>query len=678
MGVLALIVAMVGAVSPNSTGASAQASLVPPGAEKPSFNCAKAKSAAARLICADGELTRLDAELGITFQKKKAQLSPSDQSKFAADELVWIRARNAHCGLDRKGNATIELLANGKPCMMEAISERIAFLAQPASVAGAPLVGPPVMLVPPESLSVEGTLATPQDVLPKPTSQPQQECDGAPVEYNPFKGVADAHEREALSSALDADRKDDYATALRQLRPLAERGRAAAQSFLGMMYAFGQGVPQSYTEAAKWFRLAAFQGDATGAGELANIYYRGLAVPQDLTQAARWSCLAAEQGYAPAQLLLGYMYRSGDGMEQNDAMAVKWFRFAADQGYTEADTKLGLMYAEGKGVTQDYAEALKWYRAAANQGDEHAQALLGTMYFDGRGVTQDYVQAHMWFNLSAAQGSQPAANARDLLSKHMTPAQIAEAQRLASEWRPNTANASSSPKSEPQFPSRGERKTEAISGTAFFVTGDASEIAKKIPSNAQGIALTNAHVVEGCSQIQVRTGISSGAARVVAHDDVNDLALLTTDVKPSMTASWRFSVRQGEDIAVYGFPLAGVLAAGGNIVTGNVTALAGLRDDSRFLQISAPVQPGNSGGPLLDRNGSVLGIVVAKLDALKVVSATGDIPQNVNFAIKASAAAAFLDAQGVLHPESAPGPTLSTPDIAERARKLTMQVVCIR
>ena len=164
----------------------------------------------------------------------------------------------------------------------------------------------------------------------------------------------------------------------------------------------------------------------------------------------------------------------------------------------------------------------------------------------------------------------------------------------------------------------------------------------------------------------------------MGRDDGNDLALLATDLQPASAANWRLSIRQGEDIIVFGFPLAGVLATGGNIAVGNVTALAGLGDDSRFLQISAPVQPGNSGGPLLDRNGNVVGIVVAKLDALGIASVTGDIPQNVNFAIKASVAAAFLDAQRVVHAEGASSPALSTPDIAERAKGLTMQVVCVR
>jgi hypothetical protein len=107
-----------------------------------------------------------------------------------------------------------------------------------------------------------------------------------------------------------------------------------------------------------------------------------------------------------------------------------------------------------------------------------------------------------------------------------------------------------------------------------------------------------------------------------------------------------------------------------------VTALAGIQDDSRSLQISAPVQPGSSGGPLLDEAGKVVGVVVAKLDALKVARVTEDMPQNVNFAIKATVAADFLGAHGVRYAEGNPGPPLAPSAIAERARAFTVRVEC--
>ena len=101
-----------------------------------------------------------------------------------------------------------------------------------------------------------------------------------------------------------------------------------------------------------------------------------------------------------------------------------------------AQNNLGLMFELGQGVTRDYAEAARWYRKAAEQGEALAQDNLGRMYEQGRGVTQDYVLAHMWHNLAAAQGDDDAAKARDGLAQQMTPDQIAEAQRLAREWKP--------------------------------------------------------------------------------------------------------------------------------------------------------------------------------------------------------------------------------------------------
>ncbi len=94
------------------------------------------------------------------------------------------------------------------------------------------------------------------------------------------------------------------------------------------------------------------------------------------------------------------------------------------------------MYDNGQGVLRDYAEAVKWYRKAAEQGNAKAQNNLGLMHEEGRGVPQDYVQAHMWYNLAGAQGGQQAAKNRDLVAKLMTPAQTAEAQRLARKWQP--------------------------------------------------------------------------------------------------------------------------------------------------------------------------------------------------------------------------------------------------
>ncbi len=104
--------------------------IVPRGNEKPSFDCTQAKTAAARLICADAELARLDGELGAAFQKRKAQISAPDQSKFVAEELAWIRDRNTRCDLVGKNTAATEVLASSKQCMASMVRARIAVLSQ--------------------------------------------------------------------------------------------------------------------------------------------------------------------------------------------------------------------------------------------------------------------------------------------------------------------------------------------------------------------------------------------------------------------------------------------------------------------------------------------------------------------------------------------------------------------
>ncbi len=114
--------------------------------------------------------------------------------------------------------------------------------------------------------------------------------------------------------------------------------------------------------------------------------------------------------------------------------ALKEFRPLADQGDAAAQNNLGYMYELGKGVSQDYQEALRWYRLAAEQGDPPAQRNLSYMYYHGQGVPQDYVQAYMWVTLAAAQGYAKAIEGEEFLTKKMTHAQLAEAQRLAREW----------------------------------------------------------------------------------------------------------------------------------------------------------------------------------------------------------------------------------------------------
>ena len=149
----------------------------------------------------------------------------------------------------------------------------------------------------------------------------------------------------------------------------------------------------------------------------------------------------ARDGDIRAQYNLAVLYDKGIGAPQNYAEAARWYLAAAERGHLDAQANLGFAYEQGRGVAQDYAAAAKWYRAAAERGDIAAQANLGTLYANGWGVARDDILAHMWLNLavSGAEGAKfrrRLIRKRDRVAERLTPERIAEAQRLARDWRP--------------------------------------------------------------------------------------------------------------------------------------------------------------------------------------------------------------------------------------------------
>lgn len=205
-----------------------------------------------------------------------------------------------------------------------------------------------------------------------------------------------------LSLAKTEYENGNYAAAHQLFRPLAEQGHATAQFYLGIMFAFGQGLSQDHAEAVHWFRKA------------------------------------AEQGHLEAQVNLAKSYADGKGITQDYQEAKRWYERAVAQGDGDAHVNLGNLYYKGLGVPQDYGRALMHFRFAANGGSAVAMAKLGLMYKLGDGVLQDFVRAYMWFNLAGARGYEHAAVFRDGVAKQMTPDQIAEAERLAREWKPKS------------------------------------------------------------------------------------------------------------------------------------------------------------------------------------------------------------------------------------------------
>jgi S1-C subfamily serine protease len=332
------------------------------------------------------------------------------------------------------------------------------------------------------------------------------------------------------------------------------------------------------------------------------------------------------------------LYSSGTGVPKDETEAARWFRKAADQGKAAAQYFLGGMYAAGTGVPKDEAEAVRWNRKAADQGDASAQTDLGIAYAVGMGVPIDLVEAYKWFNLAAASKGFSGENARrlrDSVEFSLTPTQIAEGQQRAREW---VARAETKKEAGPEQPGP-ERTGSSVlgTGTGFVVS-------------AQGHILTAFHVVSRASSVRVHLPSGEAAAvEIVASDQNNDLALLKIRPVDIQAAAFREGrgPSLGEDVFAVGFPLYGYISTQLSATRGNISALAGPADDTRLLQITAPVQPGNSGGPLLDQAGNVVGMVVGKLDTFAVAKAIRDIPQNVNFALSGAVLRAFLESRGV-------------------------------
>ncbi len=419
----------------------------------------------------------------------------------------------------------------------------------------------------------------------------------------------------------------DEMEAVKWIRKAAEQNHASAQNNLGYFCAQGLGVKKDDVEAVKWYRKAAVQNHATAQYNLGLCYERGGGMEKDEEEAVKWYLKAAEQDHAKAQNNLGLCYANGQGVAKDEVKAVKWYRKAAEQNLASAQYNLGICYERGDGVVKDYVEAVKWVRKAAEQGDASAQYNLGVCYARGDGVPKDFVEAYKWWLLVAGQGDETAKKVMALFEKGLSREQIAEGQKLARNFKPREVPSTGSDSSGAGI----ARTRPESSGTGFFITED-------------GYLITNQHVAGSGAQVRLVTTAGLISAKVVKVDAANDLALLKAEGKFAalpMVASR--GVKLGGTVATVGFPNIGLQGFAPKLAKGEIASLSGAGDDARYFQISVPVQPGNSGGALVDERGNVVGVVSAKLSARAALAASGALPENVNYAVKSSFLLGFLE-----------------------------------
>ncbi len=306
-------------------------------------------------------------------------------------------------------------------------------------------------------------------------------------------------------------------------------------------------------------------------------------------------------------------------------------------------------YDEGIGALNrgDYTNALAELRPLAERGDPKAQWALAYMYRRGLGVPKDPTRADQWERRASQVVGGPV---------RATPA--APAPRSIA--TPGTAG----------------------TGPAMPVPqGQVASTGSGLVVDETGRVLTNHHVVQGCRSLRVGADGALRGARLSAYDPTTDLALLDVPgskaLRPAVFRD-NAAAELGEGVLLAGFPLQGVLSSDLHVASGMVSALAGPGGDRRLVQLSAPVHPGNSGGPVLDLRGQVIGVLSGTLDSGRIEQMTGLPPQSVGFAVRGDAVQRFLRKTGVPIRSGGSSKPLDSKELAARAKRFTVLVQCLR
>jgi len=284
----------------------------------------------------------------------------------------------------------------------------------------------------------------------------------------------------------------------------------------------------------------------------------------------------------------------------------RYERLAA-QGNVEAMNKLGIIYTHGLGVFMNHQEALKWFRLVRRWGMQMQNITLK--------IPQMVAAAQQPATIQAQPQPQP---------------------QPAPRTKPRIATPKPHQRIDPN------KIVNASSGSGFAVS-------------TVGHVITNNHVIKGCKTVKIHTKGKLIPAKVIAYDSKNDIALLKGEFKPS--TFFRFSIDNAQllqVIYVAGYPFGRNVSSSVKVTKGIVSALIGVKDNTNQFQIDAALQPGNSGGPIIDTAGNVVGIAVSKLSIERTLEDFGTIPENTNFGVKSDIAKLLLLKNNI---------NLSTPNI---------------
>jgi len=453
---------------------------------------------------------------------------------------------------------------------------------------------------------------------------------------------------------------------LSEIEKWAQKGNPDAQDYLGSCFYFGnKGAEKNIEKAIVWLTKAASQGGAEAAlllwaihnsrdtplevknviegkrwlrtsadgqnTEAESLYGQTLlgvyGDQPDLDKAFVYLNRAAQKGNGDAIYWLGECYANGWGTKQNAERAIHYLHLASDSEYSFpckniAQQKLAEAYKYGYGVSKNSKTAVEYFQKSAFLGNVYSQASLVQAHYKGDGVVPSSAISLIWIYVNRASGGSFSDKLVSLMEQEFNAAELSVLRNRAQEIVASIENKKN--KSSQAYPSPDpvSRRVSAT-GTGVIVSSD-------------GLIVTAAHVIKGAHKIEVCLPSGKKTAVVAKSDPTNDLALLVVDETGLIAAPLAdsSSVKLGQSVFTIGFPNTEIQGTSPKFTKGEISSLAGIQDEPTRWQISVPVQSGNSGSPLFDESGNVVGIVVSKLDALETAKTTGDLIQNVNYAVK--------------------------------------------
>lgn len=373
---------------------------------------------------------------------------------------------------------------------------------------------------------------------------------------------------------------------------------------------------------------AARKGYAPAQNDIGVFYVRGYGTDKDRNEAYKWYFKSAKQGHSKGQYNLAGFYETGEEFLDKDlTKAEYWYKKSSEQELKEAQYGLANLYLINDSTFKDKENMVfDLMKKSANQGYEKAQFSLGKMYEIGLIVEKDIDKAIYWYQKSAKQGHEKSKLAL---------------KEIRLEFGKKLDN---------------KKIKYSGSGTGFVVS-------------EQGVIATNYHVIESCQRITVDDKVAS----VVVYDSDNDLALIKVDKKYKYASSLSYqSAKLGDDVKVFGYPLTAIFKENSiSLTKGSISGLSGIGGDFSNFRFTAPIQPGNSGGPVITSDGKVVGVATSLLG--KNASKTLDfLPQNVNFGVRSSLLINLLESKLIPFKTD----SISSNNLIEHYMKATKFIKC--